>query len=103
MIGDNRRIKGLRGIDILMIKQRIIDMLDISGIKNPTYCKLKESSDGMFVFSFLHTSFSTTVVDYLKKELKDVEVDFDHKNKYSMIITVKGAREIFLNLLPARR
>ena len=27
--------KGLRGIDILMIKQRIIDILDIAGVKNP--------------------------------------------------------------------
>jgi hypothetical protein len=95
--------KGLRGIDILMIKQRIIDILDIAGVKNPTYCKLTEPSDGVFVFSYLHTSFSKSLVEYLKETLGDVEVNFDHKNKYSMIVTVKGARDVFLSLLPARR
>lgn len=96
-------IEGLRGIDILMIKQRIIDMLAVAGVKNPTYCKLTEPSDGVFMFSYLHTSFNISLVEYLKDALGDVEVDFDHKNKYSMIITVKGAREIFLSLLPACR
>lgn len=95
--------KGLRGIDFLMIKQRIIDILDIAGVKNPTYCKLTEPSDGVFVFSYLHTSFSKSLVEYLKETLGDVEVNFDHKNKYSMIVTVKGARDVFLSLLPARR
>ena len=90
-------------MDILMIKQRIIDMLAVAGVKNPTYCKLTEPSDGVFTFSYLHTSFSISLVEYLKELLGDVEVDFDRKNKYSMIITVKGARDIFLRLLPARR
>ena len=95
--------KGLRGMDILMIKQKIIDILDIAGVKNPTYCKLTEPSNGVFMFSYLHTSFSISLVEYLKEALGDVKVDFDHKNRYSMIITVKGSREIFLNLLPNRR
>ena len=94
--------KGLRGIDILMIKQRIIDILDIAGVKNPTYCKLTEPSDGVFIFSYLHTSFSKSLVEYLKEALGDVEVDFDRKNKYSMIVTVKGTKDVFLSLLPAR-
>lgn len=102
MIGENRRIKGLRGIDILIIKQKIVDMLDIAGVKNPTYCKLTEPSDGVFIFSYLHTSFSKSLVEYLKEALGDVEVGFDHKNKYSMIVTAKGARDVFLSLLPAR-
>ena len=101
MIGENRSIRGLRGIDILIIKQKVIDILDIAGVKNPTYCKLTEPSDGVFVFSYLHTSFKKSLVEYLKEALGDVEVDFAHKNKFSMIVTVKGARDVFLNLLPA--
>ena len=94
--------KGLRGIDILMIKQRIIDMLAVAGVNNPTYCKLTEPSDGVFVFSYLHTSFRKSLVEYLKEKLGDVEVDFAHKNKFSMIVTVKGTKDVFLSLLPAR-
>lgn len=96
-------IEGLRGIDILMIKQGIIDLLVVAGVKNPTYCKLMEPSDGVFMFSYLHNSFNISLVKYLKETLGDVEVNFEHKNRYSMIITVKGARDIFLNLLPNRR
>lgn len=101
MVKENQRIKGLRGIEILIIKQKVIDILDIAGVKNPTYCKLTEPSDGVFVFSYLHTSFKKSLVEYLKEALGDVEVDFAHNNKFSMIITVKGSRDVFLSLLPA--
>ena len=58
--------------DILLIKQKIIGILNNVGIMNMNYTDLKEQPHGMFVFSFLHSHLSFPMLISVKKVLGDV-------------------------------
>lgn len=89
MGNDSNINKEQHSSEILLIKQRIIEALCNAGIMNISYTDLKEQSQGVFVFSFLHSHLSFPMLISVKKALGDVKISIEDENRYSFRVYIE--------------